>query len=134
MPFRAVLYTLVCLALAFLAVGMWVRAISPMVAEVYASTQPSATHPGISATRPASTQADRPDKQFKGILRATLILSFIAICLVLVIGLFATLREWFRMTLKEDPKRRRTRYIDAWKLAGERAQPLETDDDGEKTE
>ncbi len=131
MPFRAVMYTLVCIALAFLAVGMWVRAVSPMVAEVYASTQPSATHPAISATLPASTQSERPDKQFKGVVRGTLILSFMAICLVLAIGFFATLREWVRFTLKNPHQSRKTRYVDAWKLAGERARAEDAPKDDE---
>ncbi|HVT82997.1 MAG TPA: hypothetical protein VHM90_20335 [Phycisphaerae bacterium] len=130
MPFRALLYTLTMLTLVLLAVGMWVRAIAPMAGAVKASTQPTASHPGLTFPTTQSQNADRPDRQFKGLVKATMLASFIAICILLTIGFFATLREWMRfMTRGPGSKAKRTRYVDAWKLAGERAQP---EDGGDK--
>jgi hypothetical protein len=116
MPYRSIMITLVTVTLALLAAGMWMRSIAPMLAEVNASTQPTASHPGLTFPTTASTQADRPDRQFKGLVKATLMATFLIICVLFVIGFFTTLRTWMRSPGK--PKK--TRYVDAWKLAGER--------------
>lgn len=121
MPYRALLYTLTTLALAFLAIGMWLRAMTPMLAEVNAATQASPSHPA--ATYPAGSQhVEKPERQFKGIFKGALLLSFVMLCIVLTVGFFATLREWVRFTTTAPERRKKTKYVDAWKLAGERAQ------------
>jgi hypothetical protein len=106
--------------LALLAAGMYARAIAPMLAVVNASTQPSTApgniHPGVTFPTTSSAQPDRrPDLEFKALVRLTMIATFVIICLLFVIGFFTTLRSWMRSS-----KPKRTRYVDAWKLAGER--------------
>ena len=129
MPYRSILITLVTVMLALLAAGMWSRSIAPLLATVNASTQPSTkpgeAHPGLTFPTTSSTQADRPDRQFKALVKATLLATFLIICLLFVIGFFTTLRTWMRSAGKV----KKTRYVDAWKLAGER---LKTE--GEKGE
>jgi hypothetical protein len=120
MPYRSIFITIVTVMLALLAAGMYVRAIAPMLAVVNASTQPStqpgSSHPGV--TFPTTSSAEpsaRPDREFKALVKLTMIAAFVIVCLLFVIGFFTTLRTWMRT-----PKPKRTRYVDAWKLAGER--------------
>ncbi len=55
-------------------------------------------------------------------VKGTLVLSFIIICMLLVVGFFfATFREWIRFRSNEVVRRgKRTPYVDAWKIAAER--------------
>jgi hypothetical protein len=119
MPYRSILVTIVTVMLALLAGTMWMRSVTPLLKAVNASTQlstePGNAHPAISFPTASSTQADRADRQFKGLVRATMFATILVICVLFVIGFFTTLRSWMRST-----KPKRTRYVDAWKLAGER--------------
>jgi len=116
MPYRSILITLVTVTLALLAAAMWMRSIAPMLGEVNASTQPSASHPGLSFPTTSSKEAERPDRQFKALIKATMWATFLIICVLFVIGFFTTLRTWMRAPAKH----KKTKYVDAWKLAGER--------------
>jgi hypothetical protein len=133
MPFRAILITLVTVTLALLAVGMWMRSIAPMLAVVNASTQPSTrpgdTHPGIAVATTASAEGERPDRQFKALVKAVMFATFLIISILFVIGFFTTLRAWMRAPSKPQ----KTRYVDAWKLAGERLQPKADEEEGKGT-
>ena len=120
MPYRSVFVTVVTVLLALLAAGMYARAVVPMLAVVNASTQPSTqrgnSHPGVTFPTPSSSQPyARPDREFKALVKLTMIATFLIVCLLFVIGFFTTLRSWMRA-----PKPKPTRYVDAWKLAGER--------------
>jgi hypothetical protein len=123
MPYRSILITLVTVTLALLALSLWMRTIAPMLAQVNASTQPSslpgAAHPGLATSTTSSTQAERPDRQFKGLVKGVVLVAFVIICVLFLIGFFTTLRSWTRVAGK--PKR--TPYVDAWKIAGERLKP-----------
>jgi uncharacterized membrane protein len=130
MPYRSILITLVTVSLALLTIGMWTRAIAPMLAEVNASTQPStapgSTHPAVSFPTTSSAEpAARPDRQFKVLVKGVAGIAFILTCLLFVIGFFATLHSWARSLMKDGrgSKPKRTRYVDAWKIAGERLNP-----------
>jgi hypothetical protein len=116
MPYRSILITLVTVTLALLAAAMWMRSVAPLLAEVNASTQPSASHPGLSFPTASSKEAERPDRQFKALIKATMWATFLIICVLFVIGFFTTLRTWMRAPAKH----KKTKYVDAWKLAGER--------------
>jgi hypothetical protein len=130
MPYRSILITLVTVMLAILAYSMWMIAIAPRIPEVIASTQPSTepgrSHPGVSFPTTASAEVEQPDRQFKDLIKATMIATFLIICLLFVIGFFATLRSWMRA-----PKPKRTRYVDAWKIAGERLRAADDADGAE---
>lgn len=128
MPYRAVFITLITVTLALLAAGMWMRAISPLLVEVNASTQ-AATRPGTTQSHVASTpsqttspsttaatEPERPDRQFKDLVKAVMFATFLIVVLLFVLCLLATMRVWMRAPAR--PKR--TRYVDAWKIAGER--------------
>jgi hypothetical protein len=130
MPYRSILITLVTMTLALLAISMWTRAIAPMLAEVNASTQPStapgSTHPAISFPTTSSAEpAARPDRQFKVFVKGVAGIAFVLTCLLFVIGFFATLHSWARAFMRGGGrgKVKRTRYVDAWKIAGERLNP-----------
>jgi hypothetical protein len=105
MPYRALLMTIVTVALALLAVAMWVAAVAPML-----------------ATAPPTATGPTPEHQLHILTRGVLILSFLLICLLLVVGLVSTMRQWLR-SRQPVRKRVRTRYVDAWKIAGERLEP-----------
>jgi hypothetical protein len=129
MPYRAMLFSIVTVVLALLAVGMWVRTIAPVVAEVDAVAASEPRKPvRVGSSGPATrgeTVADFSKKLHKTV-PGTMILSFVLICLLLVVGFAATFREWARFSTKRRVERReRTAYVDAWKLAGERAQAEE---------
>ena len=118
MPYRALLSTLVTVAIALLAAAMWAHAVAPMMAESSAATQiaPAATRPGT----------ENPDHSLHLIVRATITLSFVLICMILVVGMFATMRSWIKYTVAQKPareKKTKTQYVDAWKIAGERMDP-----------
>jgi len=121
MPYRSILITLVTTTLALLAAGLWMRAISPLLMEVNASTQPSTEpgelHPGMTVPATAAAhQPERPDRQFKALIKAVMIATMLVITLLFVIGLFTTFRAWMRSPTRN----KKTRYVDAWKIAGER--------------
>lgn len=109
MPFRAMFATIVTVALALAAIGLWVRAVQPMLRE--AAVQ--------SATAPATQAATSPAQSLSVLVRGTMILSFVLISLLLIVGFVATTREWARLIIAKRVQRR-TKYVDAWKLAGER--------------
>jgi hypothetical protein len=123
MPFRAMFTTIVTVALALLTVGMWIRAVEPMLrAANAAATQPGRQVATTSATRTSSTVTPPPDRELRVVIKGTLLLSFFLICLLLVVGFLASFREWVRVhtMAKGSRKAARTRYVDAWKIAGER--------------
>ena len=114
------LVTIITVALALLAIGLWIRSVEPVIrgaeqadeiAKVPVPTQPIAR----AATEPAeSTKA-------KWVVQLTLLLAFVLICMLLLVGFFATFREWVRYGDRGRIRRReRTQYVDVWKIAGER--------------
>jgi hypothetical protein len=128
MPYRAMLFTLLTTVMALIVAGMWVRAVSPMLATATSAIEAA----NMTATNPATAprHATRPESYvgLRQMIRATLLLSFVLICFLLVVGLFATSREWVRYTTmrRQFRERQKTAYVDAWKLAGDR---LKTDED-----
>jgi hypothetical protein len=113
MPYRALLATLVTVALALLAVGMWAAVVGPMISAAQTHDAAAATAPGV-PPRPAVSTL-----QLHALTRAVLILSFVLILMLLVVGLASTIRAWMR-TKRPGRRRVRTRYVDAWKLSAER--------------
>src|SRR6185295_13830544 len=116
---------LVTVTVALLAVGMWVRSVGPMLASVNASTQPSIepgfTHPAAATHDATSSEPVPPDKQFKRVVKGTMILAFVLICMLFVVGFFASFREWVKVrTLAQNKPAKKTPFVDAWKLAGQR--------------
>ena len=113
MPYRALLATIVTVALALLAVGMWAAVVGPML-----------TSAPLPATTAASVPAppDVSTLQLHALARGVLMLSFVLILVLLVVGLFSTARAWIRVRRPGRP-RIRTRHVDAWKIAGERLDP-----------
>lgn len=122
MPYRAMLWTILAVGVALVSVGLWIRAVEPPFATAVAATRiaPS-THP---TTQPGA------DVKVRAVIHVTLLCSFILICLMLVLGVLATFREWLRyQTLRPERKAKKTQYVDIWKIAGERLkEKKETDD------
>jgi hypothetical protein len=120
MPYRAMLATIVTVALALLALGMWLRGVEPAlqqaqkydeIAKVSPPTQP--------ITRPATEPAESTKARW--VVQLTMLLAFVLICMLLLVGFFATFREWVRYGGRGRIRRRqKTQYVDAWKIAGER--------------
>jgi hypothetical protein len=135
MPYRAMLSTIVTVALALLALGMWIRVVEP---EIRGAAQydevakvPAATHP---VTRPATAEAPESVKA-RSVVQLTMLLSFVLICMLLLVGFFATFREWVRYGGRERQRRReKTAYVDAWKIAGERLDVAGKEPDEEQEE
>lgn len=133
MPYRAMMWTILTIGLALLAVGLWVRAVSPML-QVATSLPEAAARSAVTtaATNAAALhQATQPpEKALAALVRGVLVLSFLLICLLLLVGFAATVREWMRDS--SAPHRhwwrrdQRTAYVDAWRIAGQR---LKVDDD-----
>ena len=114
MPYRALLWTMVTLGIALVALAMWLRAVEPLLAGTAGLTQTAVSHGSIVMEPP-------PETTLRRLVQAMLLLSFILICLLLMVGLVATLREWIRY--RSDPLRKKrsgTAYVDAWKIAGQR--------------
>src|SRR5689334_5762570 len=95
MPYRAMIITVVTVTLALLVVGMWVRAIAPVLDQARASTQPATT---LAENLPATAPSTAPTAatSVSRIIRGTMLLSFMLICLMLIVGIFASFREWLR--------------------------------------
>jgi len=168
MPYRALLWTMMTVALALVAVAMWVRAVEPLLAAANRSAgQNAASRPaeggageGTEALRHKGTEGGKAETQVAGtqvagtqvagtqgastqgassravgvpaekglqrLVHGTLLLSFVLICMLLVVGLAATFREWVRYRTAEGKRGRKgskTVYVDAWKIAGERMRP-----------
>jgi hypothetical protein len=127
MPYRAMIYTLFAVLLALLTVGMWLRAVKPSLnrsqaAELIAPPTGEAWKE-IEAAHDAAGLLGHPDRALGRLLRGVSLLSLLLICLLFVVGFFATFREWVKVSAISRPARRRqrTKYVDAWKIAGERA-------------
>jgi hypothetical protein len=135
MPYRAMLFTLLTMLLALILVTLYARAVSP----VLRTATDAITSANMTATNPATApkHQTRPESyvSLRAVIRLTLILTFVLICFLLLVGFFATSREWIRfITQKRQHQRERTQYVDAWKIAGERMKddtpPISpTDDD-----
>jgi hypothetical protein len=133
MPYRALLWTIMTVALALLAVGLWVRAVGPLMvgAEGVAETQSTKHEPrnAAAATKPAATRPAPAgaEQGLRRLVHGTLLLSFVLICMLLIVGLAGALREWVRFRTmgagRERAKAAKTNYVDAWKIAGERMPP-----------
>ncbi len=132
MPYRAMITTVVSVVIALVAVAMWVRAVEPMVAV-------AAKAPGweLPLTMPANWPAGRdyyppPERELRVLVKGTATLSLLLICLLLLVGFaFSSVREYVRRRTSAKPERanQRTKYVDAWKLAGERLKSKEAEDD-----
>ena len=101
MPYRALMWTLVTVGLAFLTVGMWMRAVQPMMAE-------------------------HGTQEMTVLVKGTLLLAFVLIGMLLIVGLLGAYREWMRYRGR---KGKQTKYVDAWKIAGERLKMKESEDE-----
>ena len=129
MPYRGMLYTLFAVALSLLMVGMWVRAVRPLL---HRSNEAETLHvpktDGWKAVEAAHEEAGilrHPNRALKKFINGVSLLYLLLICALFIVGLFATFREWVRLQTIEGKSRKhnRTKYVDAWKIAGERAQP-----------
>ena len=98
MPFRALMWTVLTVALALLAVGIWVRAVEPMVmtVKINAGVSPATQPTTESAAGSAANKTSSPEKQMGILVRGTLLLSFVLICVLLVVGSFGAFQEWVR--------------------------------------
>ncbi|GEM_PF-1818176 len=128
-PYRAMIWTVLTVALALLLVAMWVHAIHPMLSSAMNAleTQPGAasSRAVVSASGPAMVHAaTTPEKDLSRLVRGTLILCFVLVGLLVVVGVAAMFREWMRACGSGSwwGHRHRTVYVDAWKIAGERMQ------------
>ena len=101
MPYRALMWMLVTVGIALLVVGMWVRAIQPMLAE-------------------------HQTQEMTVLVWGTLLLAFVLINMLLIVGMLGAYREWMR---HRERRSKQTKYVDAWKIAGER---LKMDDSDEE--
>src|ERR1051325_3182382 len=136
MPFRALLWTLLTVALALVVVGMWLRVVEPMLATAQEAEKTPGVYPTsqpVGATQPVPPP---PPVLQRIVVKTTLLIAFILVSFLLVIGFLAMFREWVRFHSGEWKKSRsgpKTHYVDAWKIAGERLkakeQPLEDDDE-----
>ncbi len=119
MPYRAMFSTIVTACLALLGLGMWLWCVAPLVAATAAIEATSA--PGHPV--PVESQAHL----LKSLVQGVMLLSFLLICLLLIVGFAATFREWARYGTRRSARRMgsKTAYVDAWKIAGER---LKVDD------
>ncbi len=120
MPYRAMLVTIITVALALFALGLWIRGVEPVIKGAEQADEiakmPAPTQP---ITRPATEPSESTKARW--LVQLTLLVSFVLICMLLVIGFFATFREWVRYGDRGSVRRReRTQYVDVWKIAGER--------------
>jgi hypothetical protein len=138
MPYRPLLWTLATVALTLLAVGIWITKVSPLVAGAREAAETAATQrvePRVAVgTHPATTRAavPTPDQGARRLVQGTFVLSFVLVCLLLIVGLAATFREWVRFhTVGRPPQKKpsKTQYVDAWKIAGERMKSDEENPD-----
>src|SRR5690348_13806279 len=83
MPFRALLWTILTVALALIAVAMWLGVVERMVVQ----TQ------GVYATTGAS-----PASEQRILVKGTLLISFVLVLLLVVIGFMAMFREWMKFS------------------------------------
>jgi hypothetical protein len=137
MPYRAMFATIVTVAFALLALGMWISVIEPVLVGAEKADAVSTAPAARSVSPSATSAADVPESvKVRWVMQGTLILAFVLICLLLIVGFGATFREWVRYGSRQSLRRAektKTAYVDAWKLAGERMQVEGTaDEDGEE--
>ena len=130
------MWTVLTVALALLAVGIWVRAVEPMVmtVKINAGVSPATQPTTESAAGSAANKTSSPEKQMGILVRGTLLLSFVLICVLLVVGSFGAFQEWVRYRAGTAGRRgamEKTKYVDAWKLAGERLKEKQAGQEGD---
>lgn len=113
MPMRALFYTMVAAGIMLLIIVLWAGTMAHIYREVAPATQPLVG---------TTTMALKNASNIRQIFRGTLILSLLLLGLLLVVGAIATWRARVRHST-ESGTRKPTRYVDAWKLAGERMNP-----------
>jgi hypothetical protein len=123
--------TIVMVAFALLALGMWIRVVDPVLVSAEkadaAATLPATHAANSSATRTAIVPEST---KVRWVMQGTLLLAFVLICLLLMVGFGATFREWARFGSRRTARTpQKTAYVDAWKIAGERLQLHDPDDD-----
>src|SRR4051812_5559763 len=101
MPYRAMLYTLFAVGLSMLIVGMWLRAIRPSLhrseeAELrnVASGEAGKT---VASAHDEAQAISHPNRALHKFINGVSLLNLLLICSLLVVGFFATFREWARI-------------------------------------
>ena len=120
MPYRAMMWTLMTIGIALLIVAMWVRAVQPMAAEVVAENK-------MGMVETAGGKKVTAVQEMSLMVKGTLLLAFLLIGTLLVVGVLGAYREWMRY--RGEGGRKRTKYVDAWKLAGERLKVKEAEEE-----
>jgi len=108
------MWTLTSLGIALLTLTMWVRAVQPLVVEVMGDN--GGTGGGVA--------------EMKVLVKGTLVLSFLLIVTLLAVGILGAHRERLR---RRSEKVERTKYVDAWKIAGERLKVEDTEEENNET-
>ena len=122
MPYRAMFATVVTACVALLGLGMWLWYVAPLVAATAAIEAASApAHP---------VNVESQAHLMKSLVQGVMLLSFLLICLLLIVGFAATFREWARYGSRQSSRRMgaKTPYVDAWKIAGERLKVEDTEE------
>lgn len=73
-------------------------------------------------------------REMRLMVKGTLLLAFVLIVTLLIVGLLGAYREWMRYRDGDGEggggrKRVRTKYVDAWKIAGERLKVKDSEED-----
>jgi len=136
MPYRALLSTLFAIMVSLLALGMWLHAAHTLLVTAQAAEQmaPAKITDQLTAlpkSRPPES-VGHPEAALEKVIKGTLFLALLLVFLLLLVGCFATFHQWVRLRLSDKGVKRgkRTKYVDIWKLAGERLSTPKDPDEG----
>ncbi len=126
MSYRSLIWSLISVAIVVAIVALWIQAINPLLT----SSAMPATAPGIWTSLPharPATSASGHRQAVWNLAQAGLLLAFVVLCVLFTVSLILTLRS---LLLGYPPeKSRKTKYVDAWKLAGKRFGDKPSEDD-----
>jgi hypothetical protein len=126
MAYRSLIWILISVATVVAIVILWMQAVDPLLTQSAApATAPAVWPPSTHA--PPTTSTSGPHPAVLDLARAGLLMALVVLGVLLTISLILTLRS---VLLGYPPgKSRKTRYVDAWKLAGKRMGDKPPEDD-----
>ncbi len=126
MSYRSLIWSLLSLAIVVAIVALWIQAINPLLTPSAVPT----TAPGVWTPMPhaqPATSTSEHRRAMWNLAQAGLLLAFVVLCVLFTVSLILTLRSLLLGYPSE--KARKTKYVDAWKLAGKRLGDKPSEDD-----
>ncbi len=126
MSYRSLIWSLISLATVVVIAALWMQAVDPMLTHSLIPATAPAVRPASTPAPPTTSTSGRQPAGL-GLAWAGLLMALVVLCVLLTISLILTVRS---LLLGYPPEKSdKTKYVDAWKLAGKRLGDKPSEDD-----